>query len=160
MEEDKRQTFLKQLNKLDPAKAASFVDELIHIGASASNHFFSDISIWLTEALGTKKATSLMKKFLHFNDAPFQLKQVFSEDVDNDEFREISEEEMSEIVQAGGSTLQWIVKYDFEGSFYPVPVIAPDGGAISATAPAQLNATLKVGDQVSWIKSKRTPLAW
>ena len=49
------------------------MDIIMKTGASASSTFLSDVSIWLTEGLGVKASTEIMKLYLNLNDGSFQV---------------------------------------------------------------------------------------
>lgn len=49
------------------------MDIIMKTGASASNTFLSDVSIWLTEGIGLKASSEIMKLYLNLNDGAFQV---------------------------------------------------------------------------------------
>ena len=68
-----RDRFLNVLSRINPRFGMQYIDIIMKTGASASNTFLSDVSIWLTEGLGLKTASEALKAYLNLNDGPFQV---------------------------------------------------------------------------------------
>ena len=161
-----RDRFQSYLRRIHPRFGRNHIDTLMTAGAAASSTFLSDISIWLTEGLGLKEGSDIMKLYLHMNDGPFQMHKVRNELIRGDNFTKVQNDiefspKEDETIDDEGSHDQiancdttYIVRFDRAGKYYKVPVL--DG----EPSEGYIHATVQIGDLLAWVKSKGAPLKW